>query len=99
MPSTRIPAGAKKLPRDNQINLRASDKERAVIDYAATLVNKSRTDFILELVYNEAQNIILDQRVFMLDDERYAAFIQQLEAPLENIEGRNRLKDVKPEWE
>lgn len=99
MPLSRYYAGTKKLPRENQINLRASAEERAVIDYAASLVNKSRTDFILELAYNEAQNIILDQRMFMLDDERYAAFIEQLEAPLENTEGRNRLRDVKPEWE
>ncbi|EHT97859.1 hypothetical protein CKS_5441 [Pantoea stewartii subsp. stewartii DC283] len=47
---------------------------------------------------HEAQNIILDQRVFVLDDARYQAFIEQLEAPVENIEGRHRLMNVKPEW-
>jgi uncharacterized protein (DUF1778 family) len=99
MPAIIPRAAPKKLARDNQINLRASDAERAVIDYAASLVNKSRTDFILELAYNEAQNIILDQRVFMLDDAQYQAFITQLEAPVQNEEGRNRLMDVKPEWQ
>ncbi|WES68722.1 DUF1778 domain-containing protein [Superficieibacter sp. HKU1] len=89
---------SKKFNRDNQINLRASDAERAIIDYAASLLNKSRTDFILELAYNEAQNIILDQRLFVLDADKYQAFVEQLEAPLENVEGRNRLMDVKPEW-
>lgn len=47
---------------------------------------------------SEAQNIILDQRVFVLDDARYQAFIKQLEAPVQNTEGRQRLMDVKPEW-
>ncbi|EDV1846534.1 DUF1778 domain-containing protein, partial [Salmonella enterica subsp. enterica] len=42
--------------------------------------------------------IILDQRVFVLDDARYQAFIKQLEAPVQNTEGRQRLMDVKPEW-
>lgn len=88
----------RKATRDKQINVRATEDERAVIDYAASLVNKNRTDFIIEKAVNEAQNIILDQRVFILNDARYQAFIEQLEAPVQNTEGRKRLMDVKPEW-
>ena len=88
----------RKSVRDKQINILATDEERAVIDYAASLVNKNRTDFIIERAVHEAQNIILDQRVFVLDDARYQAFIRQLEAPVQNVEGRQRLMDVKPEW-
>ncbi|MFC0140070.1 DUF1778 domain-containing protein [Erwinia mallotivora] len=88
----------RKSVRDKQINIRATDEERAVIDYAASLVNKNRTDFIIERAVHEAQNIILDQRVFVLDDARYQEFIRQLEAPVQNVEGRQRLMDVKPKW-
>lgn len=93
-----MPSTTRKPVRDKQINIRATDEERAVIDYAASLVNKNRTDFIIEKAVHEAQNIILDQRVFILDDARYQAFIEQLEAPVQNSEGRQRLMDVKPEW-
>ncbi|MHA6370216.1 type II toxin-antitoxin system TacA family antitoxin [Escherichia coli] len=95
MPTT---ASIRKTSRENQINIRATDEERAVIDYAARLVNKNRTDFIIELAYQEAKNIILDQRLFVLDDECYDSFITQLEAPVQNAEGRERLMAVKPEW-
>ncbi|ASG63401.1 hypothetical protein CEW81_12135 [Kluyvera genomosp. 3] len=88
----------RKSTRDKQINVRVTEEERAVIDYAASLVSKNRTDFIVEHAVHEAQNIILDQRVFVLDDARYQAFIEQLEAPVQNREGRQRLQDVKPEW-
>ncbi|STS37467.1 putative CopG family helix-turn-helix protein [Klebsiella pneumoniae] len=71
-------ASVRKIPRENQINIRATDEERAVIDYAASLVNKNRTDFIIELAYQEAKNIILDQRLFVLDNEGYDSFITQL---------------------
>ncbi|MBP1039199.1 DUF1778 domain-containing protein [Serratia fonticola] len=91
-------SAVRKPTRDKQINVRATEEERAVIDYAASLVNKNRTDFIIERAVHEAQNIILDQRVFVLDDARYQAFIEQLEAPIENVEGRKRLMAVKPEW-
>lgn len=33
-----------------------------------------------------------------LDDERYQAFIEQLEAHVQNVEGRKRLMNEKPEW-
>ncbi|EAS1756219.1 DUF1778 domain-containing protein [Salmonella enterica] len=88
----------RKPVRNNQINIRVTDEERAVIDHAASLVSKNRTDFIIEKAVSEAQNIILDQRIFVLDDARYQAFIKQLEAPVQNTEGRQRLMDVKPEW-
>lgn len=88
----------RKHTRDKQINVRATEEERAVIDYAASLVNKNRTDFIIEKAVHEAQNIILDQRVFVLDDARYQAFIEQLESPVQNVEGRKRLMDAVPEW-
>ena len=91
-------ASVRKPTRDKQINIRATDEERAVIDYAASLVNKNRTDFIIEKAVHEAQNIILDQRVFVLDDISYQAFIEQLELPVQNVEGRRRLMDTKPEW-
>jgi len=85
--------------RDKQIHIRATDEERSMIDYAASLVNKNRTNFIIEHILYEAQNIILEQRIFALDDTRYQLFIEQLEAPVQNVKGRQRLMDVKPEWE
>lgn len=84
--------------RNKQINIRATDEELAIIDYAAGLMNKNRTNFIIEKAVHEAHNIILDQRVFVLDDAHYQSFIEQLEAPVQNGTGRQRLIDVKPKW-
>lgn len=84
--------------RDKQIKLRVTGEELAVIDYAALLLNKTRNDFIIKQAVFEAFNIIIDRRVFVLDDERYLMFLEQLEAPVQNVEGRKRLMDVNPEW-
>lgn len=40
----------------------------------------------------------VNECVFVLDDASYKSFIEQLEAPAQNAEGRQRLMDVKPEW-
>lgn len=61
--------------RDKQINIRVTEAECAVIDYAASLVNKNGINCIIEKVVHEAQNIIWDQYVFVLDDACYQALI------------------------
>ncbi|EMA4702916.1 DUF1778 domain-containing protein [Klebsiella pneumoniae] len=68
--------------REAPINIRAKTSQRDLIDMAASLVSKSRTDFVLEAACREAQDILLDQRLFILDDTQYDAFQAELDAPV-----------------
>jgi len=68
--------------REAPINIRAKTSQRALIDMAANLVSKSRTDFMLEAACREAQDILLDQRLFLLDDKQFDTFIEELDAPV-----------------
>lgn len=68
---------------------------------AANLVSKSRTDFMLEVTCREAQDILLDQRLFVLNDEQYDAFLAELDAPI-TAERQARIDDLmsrKSPWE
>lgn len=47
--------------RDAAINLRALPQQRDLIDQAAELVGKSRSDFMLEAACDRAQSVLLDQ--------------------------------------
>lgn len=67
--------------RDQAINIRASRRQRSLIDQASRVVNKSRTEFILETASREAENVLLDQVYFRLDAESYARFSALLDAP------------------
>uniref|UniRef100_UPI0039B8B0F1 type II toxin-antitoxin system TacA family antitoxin n=1 Tax=Klebsiella pneumoniae TaxID=573 RepID=UPI0039B8B0F1 len=64
------------MKSDVQLNLRAKESQRALIDAAAEILHKSRTDFILEMACQAAENVILDRRVFNFNDEQYAEFIE-----------------------
>ncbi|EDS1887519.1 DUF1778 domain-containing protein [Salmonella enterica subsp. enterica serovar Sandiego] len=70
------------MKSDIQLNLRAKESQRALIDAAAEILHKSRTDFILEMTYQAAENVILDLRSFNFNDERYAEFIDMLDVPV-----------------
>lgn len=85
--------------RDQAINIRASQRQRNLIDQAARVVGKSRSDFMLESSCREAVDVLLDQTFFQLDDEAFDQFQTLLDAPpLPSTELRNLLQRKAP-WE
>ena len=62
MPITKEP---EKLRRVASINIRAHQKQRDLIDRAAKILGKNRSDFMLDAASKEAKNILLDNRFFL----------------------------------
>ena len=87
--------------REAPINIRAKTSQRDLIDMAASLVSKSRTDFMLEVACREAQDILLDQRLFLLNDNQFEAFIEELDTPItpERQARIDNLMNRKSPWE
>lgn len=66
--------------RDININIRARRRQRELIDQAAELLGKSRSDFMLDTACREAEDVLLEQRVFVLDAEAFQRFQTLLDA-------------------
>lgn len=81
------------------INLRARPEQRDLIDQAASLLGKSRSDFMLETSCARAQEVVLDQVFFTLSEEKFAEFMAILDAPPKPNPGLKRLLAVKAPWE
>ena len=69
------------LDTKDSVNLRIDARSRQLIDEAATVLGKTRTEFMIESARREAIDVVLDQRVFLLDAARYDAFVQGLDNP------------------
>jgi uncharacterized protein (DUF1778 family) len=63
------------------INLRIEAHTRQLIDDAAAVLGKTRTDFMIDSARKVAIDVLLDQRLFVLDPERYDAFVYALDNP------------------
>jgi uncharacterized protein (DUF1778 family) len=63
------------------INLRIESQTRRLIDDAAAVLGKTRTEFMIDSARKTAIDVLLDQRLFALDDARYDAFVQALDNP------------------
>ncbi|MEO5353377.1 MAG: DUF1778 domain-containing protein [Magnetococcus sp. XQGC-1] len=84
--------------RDAAINLRARAEQRDLIDHAAQLLGKNRSDFMLEAACDKAQSVILDQVSFTLDAERFHPFSQLLDTPPPQNTQLDRLMAVNFPW-
>lgn len=85
--------------RDATINLRALPEQRDLIDHAAHLLGKNRSDFMLEAACDKAQAVVLDQVFFSLDTDKLNQFTQLLDAPPARNPGLERLMAVKAPWQ
>jgi uncharacterized protein (DUF1778 family) len=63
------------------INLRIEANTRQLIDEAAAILGKTRTEFMIESARRQAIDVLLDQRLFVLDSDRYDAFMHALDNP------------------
>jgi len=96
MASTRV---RERQPRDVSINLRANQRQRALIDRAAETLGKNRSDFMLEVACREADAVLLDRRLFLLDEKAYKRFTAALDKPPVDNPKLRRLLASKAPWE
>ena len=85
--------------RDVTINLRAPAPVKELIDRAARLLGKSRSEFMLESARRYAEDVLLDQRLFLLDEERYAALLDTLGKPPRPTPELRKLLAARAPWE
>jgi uncharacterized protein (DUF1778 family) len=93
------PRTTERHPRDVAINLRANRRQRTLIDRAAAAMGKNRSDFMLEAACREADAVLLDRRLFLLDDKAYQRFITALDKPPTDNPRLRRLLSSKAPWD
>lgn len=86
-------------PKDALINMRIHSSTRDFIDRAAKTLGKDRSDFVLEAAYEKAEEVLLDQTSFVLNDEQWEAFNNMLDAPPKANDKLKKLLAKSAPWE
>lgn len=73
-------AQRKTRPRET-LNLRIKPEVRELIDRAARVTGKNRTDFVLSAAQQSAEEALMDRRAFSVDKKTFEAFLLRLDAP------------------
>ncbi|MBD2771886.1 DUF1778 domain-containing protein [Iningainema tapete] len=85
--------------RDAIINIRAHQAQRDLIDRAAEALGKNRSDFMLETACREAEAVLLERRLFILDDDEFKQFMDLLDAPPSANENLRKLLTTSSPWD
>ena len=89
----------KAINRRETLNIRIKPEERNLIDRAAKVRGKNRTDFILDAVRSAAEETLYNQTIILASPETYAKFLAQLDMkPSPNARLRKTMQTPAP-WE
>ncbi|WP_020211084.1 DUF1778 domain-containing protein [Gilvimarinus chinensis] len=69
------------MAKSTPINMRVEPSVQSLLTRAASIAKKDRTAFIVEAACREAENILLNQRLFLLNEDEFAAFEAALTEP------------------
>ena len=85
--------------RDAVMPIRVRREDRDLIDRAAQMLGKSRSEFVLETARREARTVLADQTTFHLDAKQWKAFVAELDRPVRDLSKLVELLSRKPIWE
>lgn len=67
--------------KSERIDIRTTPTVKRALQEAALAKNKTVTEFMLDVALTEAAELLAEQRLFLLDDNQWAAFVAALDAP------------------
>ena len=76
-----MPTSRHEKSKRDTLNLRIKPELRGLIDRAAALSDRNRTDFVLDAARRAAEDALLDRTVFVVNPKAYAQFLARLDAP------------------
>lgn len=79
--SVKVAETSATLDTKASISLRIEANTRKLIDDAAAVLGKTRTEFMIDSARQQAIDVLLDQRLFMLDSQRFDSFMHALDNP------------------
>ena len=82
-----------------QINMRIQPAQRKLISRAAELRHKSVSEFMIDAATEAAEDALLKQRIFLVDDDRYKQILRLMDSPVSDNPALQKMLDTPAPWE
>jgi len=82
-----------------QLNMRVYPAQRQIIARAAEVRHKTVTDFVIDAATEAAEDTLLNQRVFVADDEQYEELLRIMDSPVSENPALQRTLSQPAPWE
>lgn len=85
--------------KEYPISMRLPEGDVAMIDRAATLRGRSRTDFVRDAAVRAAEEVLMENRLIRMSPEGFADFMEALSAPAAPVAKMVELAKRPAPWE
>ncbi|MBP1847844.1 uncharacterized protein (DUF1778 family) [Rhizobium petrolearium] len=85
--------------KEYPISMRLPEADVAMIDRAATLRGRSRTDFVRDAAVRAAEEVVMEQSLIRMSPEGFDAFTEVLAAPAAPVPEMVELAKRPAPWE
>lgn len=85
--------------KEYPISMRLPEADVAMIDRAARLRGRSRTDFVRDAAVRAAEDVLMDNRLVRMSPEGFAEFMQVLSTPAAPVPDLVELAKRPAPWE
>lgn len=85
--------------KDHPLSMRLQDADIAIIDRAAQLRGRSRTEFMRDAAVRAAEDAIMENTPIRVSPEGFEAFVAALEAPAKPVPAMVELLKRPAPWE
>lgn len=85
--------------KDHPLSMRIADADIAIIDRAASLRGRSRTEFMRDAAVRTAEEVIMENTVIRMAPEGFAAFVDMLDRPAKPVPEMVELLKRPAPWE
>lgn len=85
--------------KEYPISMRLPEADVAMIDRAAMLRGRSRTDFVRDAAVRAAEEVLMDNRLIRMSPEGFADFMEVLSAPAAPVPEMVELAKRPAPWE
>lgn len=85
--------------KEYPISMRLPEADVAMIDRAATLRRRSRTDFVRDAAVRAAEEVVMENQLIRMSPERFADFMDVLSRPAAPVPEMVELAKRPAPWE
>ena len=85
--------------KDHPLSMRLPDADLAIIDRAAQLRGRSRTEFMRDAAVRAAEEAIMDTSLLRVSPEAFDAFVAMMDAPAKPVPALTELLRRPTPWE
>lgn len=85
--------------KTERLDLRISPARRELLSRAARTTDQTITDFVIENASAAAMDVLLDQKLFVVDPITFIHFKSLIDSPAKDNAGLRQLMATTPPWE